>query len=206
MRPVVEKMRPPRALYCAFPLGRPLGKPLDESFQRDVLVRALALTERSDGPVLEDYPEIVEATDQPIACTLPPRFDASDSPAVDEARGLRRAYDRASSARGITAVGRVVDADGVPDALQSLSDIAAGAPWDSMGSDHHVLLARCHDIRTYYEEAALELVTAVPEARALEAWFFDETEAGKVFIAARDAVREQGAPRAVWSLMVPAPR
>ncbi|MFZ1491711.1 MAG: selenoprotein B, partial [Ilumatobacteraceae bacterium] len=56
-RSVVERMRPPRALYCDFPLGRPLGKPGDATFQLDVLAEAFALLDAPSGPALADYPE-----------------------------------------------------------------------------------------------------------------------------------------------------
>ena len=38
---VVERTQPPRALWCDFPLGRPLGKPQDPEFQHDVLALSL---------------------------------------------------------------------------------------------------------------------------------------------------------------------
>jgi len=56
--PQVEKTRPPRALMLPFMLGRPLGEPNDAPFQRRVLLQALRLLERTDGPViLEHFPE-----------------------------------------------------------------------------------------------------------------------------------------------------
>ena len=42
----------PRALWVPFMLGRPFGAPGDSAFQRRVLVSALQLLTRSDGPVL----------------------------------------------------------------------------------------------------------------------------------------------------------
>ena len=68
-------------------------------------------------------------------------------------------------------------------------------------------IATCHDIRTYYEEAALELATeTVPGARAAEAWFFERTEAGKTVLATRAAMKDQGAPFPVWFYMAPGHR
>jgi hypothetical protein len=58
VRAQAEKTRPPRALWTAAPLGRPVGEPSDPAFQLRVLRAALALLERTDGPViLEDFPE-----------------------------------------------------------------------------------------------------------------------------------------------------
>lgn len=58
IRPQTENTRPPRALWVPFELGRPFGPPSDPIFQRRVLLAALRLLERQDGPVLlEDFPD-----------------------------------------------------------------------------------------------------------------------------------------------------
>jgi len=204
---VVERMQPARALFCEFPLGRPLGKPADADFQHDVLARAFAMLDAPVGPVLEVHPEILVADETPLSCSLPPRFDPSLPAAVDEANGLRKAFDRAFERRGMTSVGRSVDADGVPGALQILDEIANGAAWKEAGIPGGNTTALCHDIRTYYEEAALELVDGPPpDGRAAEAWYFETTEAGRTVMAARAAIKEQGAPHPVWFYMAPGHR
>ena len=204
---VVERMHPPRALFCDFPLGRPLGKPSDSDFQHGVLSRAFALLAAETGPVLASHPEIIEADETPLSCSLPPRFDPSLPAAVDEANGIRKAYDRARERTGVTSVGRVVDADGVPGALQVLVDIANGTHWKEANIPGGTTIGVCHDIRTYYEEAALELVDGtVPGGRAAEAWYFESTEAGRAVLAARAAIKEQDAPFPVWFYMVPGHR
>jgi len=206
MKEVAEKMTPPRALYCEFPLGRPLGRPDDLALQRDVLDRALALLDATE-PVLETYPLVIESDEVPLACALPPRFDPSLPPAVDEARGLRAAYDRSLDARGVTAVGRAIDADSVADALDVLHQWAGGASWKENPLPGLITVAVCHDIRSYYTEAALQLATGpTPGGRAVEAWFYEETEAGKTMMAARAALQEQGAPFPFWFYMAPGHR
>ena len=87
---VVERTQPPRALWCDFPLGRPLGKPQDPEFQHDVLARAFALLDAESGPVLEHHPEVIKADETPMSCQIPPAFDAEASAAVQELRGLRK--------------------------------------------------------------------------------------------------------------------
>ena len=58
VRAQAEKTRPPRAMWTTSQLGRPLGEPGDPAFQRRVLMAALSLLERTDGPViLEDFNE-----------------------------------------------------------------------------------------------------------------------------------------------------
>ena len=207
VRSVVERMRPPRVLHCEFPLGRPLGRPADPAFQHDVLRRAFALLERDAGPVLEDHPEVIVADEEPISCALPPRFDPELPAAVDEARGLRKAYDRALARRGVSSVGRAVDPDGVPEALAVLQEIVGGAHWKSVEIPGKNTFAVAHDIRTYYEEAALELVDGPPPGgRQAEAWFFEKTEAGKLILQARQAIKKQDAPQPVWFYMAPGHR
>ena len=203
---VVERMRPPRSLYCEFPLGRPLGKPEDPAFQLDVLRRGLALLD-AEAPIIETHPEVIESDETPMACRLPPRHDPSAPPAVDEARGLRAAYDRAVAKRGVTAVGRVLDAAAIPDALGVLHAWAEGSDWRETPLPGKNTVAVCHDIRAYYDEAALELVTGPPPGgRAAEAWFFEQTAAGRTLLAARKSLEAQGAPFPFWFYMAPAHR
>ena len=57
MREHTEIVRPPRALWVTFELGRPLGIPDDAPFQRRVVEAALRLLARTDGPLIADYPE-----------------------------------------------------------------------------------------------------------------------------------------------------
>ncbi len=208
VRAMAEKVAPPRALHCEFPLGRPLGKPNDAEFQHDVIARAFALLDEPSGPVLVDHPETIpDAEDQPLSCSLPPRYDPDLPAAVDEARGIRKAYDRVLERRGATSVGRVIDADGVPDALAVFHQISEGAKWDEVGIPGEIPIAVCHDIRTYYEEAAIELAdTPDPGGRQIESWFFDQTEAGKTIMAARKAIADQGAPFPIWFYMSPGQR
>ena len=203
---VVERMSPPRALYCEFPLGRPLGKPSDAVFQREVIERGLDLLGASE-PVLATYPEVVESDETPLVCSIPPRYDPDVPPSVDEAQGLRAAYDRALAARGTTSVGRAIDAESVPAALEVLHQWATGASWEDVALPGKNTVAVSHDIRTYYEEAAMELVAgSTPGGRAAEAWFFEETEAGRTVMAARTALKDQEAPFPFWFYMAPAHR
>ncbi len=196
----------PRALYCEFPLGRPLGKPSDVAFQRDVLDKALALLD-AEGPVLETYLGVIETDETPMVCDMPPRFDPDQPPAVDEARGLRSAWERACAARGVTDVGRVLDAETIPAALDVLHAWAEGTPWKERPLPGINTVAVCHDIRAYYEEAGTQLVTGpAPTGRSAEAWFFETTEAGKTILAARRALQSQEAPFPFWFYMAPANR
>ena len=82
IREQTAAIKPPRALWVPFMLGRPFGAPNDAAFQRRVLAALLGLFERADGPVLEDYPEDApgEAADA--------ESEALDAPAVAVAPGF----------------------------------------------------------------------------------------------------------------------
>ncbi len=206
MREVAERIAPPRTLYCEFPLGRPLGHPGDVEFQTDVITRGLALLDSSES-VFETHPVVIESDETPMSCTIPPRFDPNLPAAVDEAQGLRAAYDRAVAKRGVTSVGRVLGPDEIPAALGVLHQWAEGTPMADAELPGKNTVAVAHDIRTYYEEAAMELATGpTPGGRAAEAWFFEATEAGKTMLAARAAMKEQEAPFPFWFYMAPAHR
>ncbi len=52
---VTRKVRPPRALFVPFRFGYPLGKPHDPALQREIILAALRLLERTDLPVYEEF-------------------------------------------------------------------------------------------------------------------------------------------------------
>jgi hypothetical protein len=205
VRGQTERLHPPRALHCEFPLGRPLGKPGDPAFQRRVIDAAFALLGAPAGPVLVDFPEvIVDRADEPLSCPLPPRHDPSLPEAVDEAMALRAAYERRRAATGRTFVGRAVDADHVPDAVAAFIRVADGAPWEQVWREAGFSAPPPQvqsDVRAYYEEAAMELADHVPQARSAESWFYRHTAAGRVMRRAQHALRAAGYP--YWFFFLP---
>ena len=201
-------MQPPRALYCEFPLGRPLGTPGDAALQCNVLLAAFALLDAPAGPVLADFPDVIALDDAtPLACSIPPRFDASLHPAVDESTALRAAYNRTRAARGgATSVGRTIDADGIPELVGALVKIVEGTPWTEAGLPGDPVSA-AHDLRSYYEEASIALLDGdAPDPGGAEAWFYQETEAGKTLLEARRKMGEAKAPFSLWFYMARATR
>lgn len=204
-RNAAELIGPPRGLYCEFPLGRPLGRPLDAAFQRSVLDAAFALLPRTEGPTIEDFGVVIEdAADEPLSCPIPPALDPNEPAAVAEARALRSAYDRGVARIGTTQVGRVVDADGIPEALRAFVAVADGAAWNSVeyvGGDPTTLLM---DIRAYYEEVALGLSDDVPAARAGESWYYRKTSTGQLMQRFLAAVKESDPPFPGTFYVVPA--
>jgi hypothetical protein len=202
-----QRARPPRALYCEFPLGRPLGRPGDPAFQHAVLEAAFGLLDVpcAEVPVLAHYPQVIPDTgDEPLACALPPRFDSTVHPAVDEARGMLDAWHRSlRMAEGRTSFGKVLSVEGIGPALDAFVEVARGKRWEEVGPVADPVAAAT-DIRNLYEEAAVALAEHTPAARQAEAWFFAYTEAGKVLLAAQRAMKatNQGG----WFLLVPLTR
>ncbi|MEM7412679.1 MAG: hypothetical protein AAF430_20780 [Myxococcota bacterium] len=189
-RAAAERIGPPRGLYCEFPLGRPLGHPLDAAFQRRVLDAAFGLLPRRTATI-EGFDTVIEdEVDAPLVCPIPPRLDAHEPAPVGEARGLRGAYDRGVARIGHSQVGRVVDADAIPEAIRAFVEVAEGAAWnevDYAGGNATTLLM---DIRAYYEEAALGLSDHVPAARASETWYYQKTAMGDLVRRYYAAVKE----------------
>ena len=191
-------------LHCEFPLGRPLGMPGDAAFQERVLLAAFGLLPRTDVPVLVDFPETVEdRSDEPLACALPLRQDPNAHPAVDEALGLRAAYERQRSAKGTTNVSRLGGAERIAELVGVFVRIVDGAPWDQVGLDASQIGQAALDIRAYYEEAALALVDHVPGARQAEAWIYQTTQTGAILRQAQRIMREADAPRPAWFGLMP---
>ena len=52
---ITAKIRPPRALSVPYTLGYPLGEPNNPQLQTAILRQLLALLERDDVPVLEEF-------------------------------------------------------------------------------------------------------------------------------------------------------
>ena len=175
-------------------MGRPLGKPGDSEFQHDVLKAVFDLMDAEEGPVLRDYPETIEdASAAPLSCKIPPREDSGGHEAIDEALGLKPAYERSLADSGRTNVGRMVDgADGIPGLLECFVKVADGTSWKEAGFPNKNLLEASKDIMSYYEEAAVELAGHVPEARAAETWFFTQTAAGQLLKDVRKKLMDDG--------------
>ncbi len=199
MHEVAARMPIPRGLYCQFPLGRPLGKPRDPEFQHEVLRAAFGLLDATE-PTLATYPVVIEdEVDVALACPMPARLDPSLPAAVDEMRGLRKAFDRASG--GIRAA---VDPDVVEAALRGFTRVADDAtPWDQAEIPDNPVTAGLV-IRGYYEQAAAGLSEHVPGARSAESWFAQQTVTGKMLHRAQQAMKDAGAPQPFWFYVLPA--
>ena len=204
IRAQLEGTAAPRGLYCNFPLGRPLGRPNDAEFQHHVLWQALSMVDRVSEQTIEDFPDtIIDDGETALACPLPPRHDPDAHPAVDEALGIRGAYDRAVSDWGnAVGTGRTVDADQIPEAVGAFARCAEGTHWKKAGIPG--IPARvAQDIRGYYEMAAIALADHTPEAYEATRWFFHKTLAGKAILDSREAIKNAGETRDKWHFLAP---
>ena len=176
VREHTETIRPPRALWVTFELGRPFGIPDDAPFQRRVLDAALALFARTDGPLIADYPEAVEEeadlTGWACPINLAPQSTETLGAEIDR---LAVWYDRAVTARKRTTVG--VSGLDMPAAGEIISTALGGTLPPAQA-----LKGAIDDLKAYYLEAA----SAFPDpgtAKTRKAWFWEETIFAKGLLA-----------------------
>ena len=93
----------------------------------------------------------------------------------------------------------------IPAAIEAFIRISEGTPWAEAGIPG-LPMRVSHDIRSYYETAALAMVDHAPAAWASTRWFLDQTETGKVMMAARQAMQDQDAPQPMWFYLIPGDR
>ncbi len=194
VRAQAEKTRPPRALWTTSQLGRPLGEPGDASFQRRVLLAALGLLERTDGPVIlqdfnEDPPGWRDTPDwRPPALATP--TDPPEAPDVwaaafgDELSALMPLWRTAQARFGRTTVGLSFQAPGTWPrfATHFLAGELPTVP--ELDTPALALRMLCDDIKALYGEA-VQAEGPPPSARQIDEWFWRQTVAGQLLIALR---------------------
>lgn len=200
IREQTAAIKPPRALWVPFMLGRPFGAPGEPHFQRRVLRALLGLFEVSAGPMLEDFPEDAPAADgQESGFACPVSFAAPSGGANglagkmhEEIAQLATWYDLAKRRRGRTTVG--VFGATVEEAARHVASYLNGAPQSPPVPEWSAGIAvkrACDDVKAYYYEA----VAAQPgnlDAKAIERWFWVETAAAQALLAIRDYCLKSG--------------
>lgn len=192
--PQVEKTRPPRALMTPFMLGRPFGEPNDAAFQRRVLVQALNLLTRDDGPVIlehfpDDNPSWFDRPGWQPAVTLNRPTSPSDAKAWESAFRaelalVRPAWERFKTRFGRTTVGLSgLDVDGWPAfAAQFFDGALPTVPLHETAALSLRFLV--DDIKALYGEA-VQADGGPPSARQVDSWFWRDTVAGQLLLALR---------------------
>lgn len=203
IRPHTEAIKPPRALWVPFDLGRPLGVPNDAEFQTRVLLSVLKLLEESSGPVLRDFAEDVPDTregDVIWACPVNlarQKIDLSDADALraafkKETVELRSWYDLALKKNQRTTVGvSGMEINQIVEFIGAFIDGVPANPRDDI-SLAYLLNFAVDDLKAYYYEAATaQPGSASPTADELDGWFWGDTFAAKVLLAVKDRCSHQ---------------
>jgi hypothetical protein len=214
-----EIIRPPRALWVPFELGRPLGPPDNAAFQRRVLLALMSLFEVRDGPRLEDFSEDEPETSDEIsvlACPVDFTQTAVESGETDQLKAafqsemaaMRTWYDMAVAKRQRTTVGvSGIDLEGLGDFIYAFVE---GTEPDNPRDDiplAYTLKFAVEDLQSYY----IEGVTAQPgqgsaSGKVLKDWFWRETAAGKVLLALKkvcEASKDEGMSQMGAHFLVP---
>jgi hypothetical protein len=200
------RIRPPRALWVPFDLGRPFGAPNEPAFQSEVLRAALALLARDDGPViLEDFPKDApgqgEAGMEGMACPIPLRRPATRDPfgmreqVMSEINQLAPWREVFLAKRGHSIVG--VSKMSIDEAVTALVSILETGRVDGLPDDELGFCLRyaSEDLRNWYIEAASARPGGAASARQLADWFWGETSAGALILALHPACLASGNPQ-----------
>jgi hypothetical protein len=195
IREHTEFIRPPRALWVPFELGRPLGWPDNSNLQKKVLISALMLLEAAEGPLLVDFPDGDETlssvpNSEPAVWACPINLQAAFKRETDaekslsafkrEIASLRPWYDLSVERRGRTALGLFN-----PDTASNLlASYAFGKPTEipiQNLSLAEALRLAAQDIKAFYFEAVIARPGAVlPDSAAFRKWFWNDTAAGQM--------------------------
>ncbi|MCJ7686563.1 MAG: selenoprotein B, partial [Desulfobacteraceae bacterium] len=191
IKPHTETIKPPRALWVSFDMGRPFGEANDAEFQTRVLTAAFKLLDEKEVPVLEDFPEDASymTEDGPWACPVnlePLDEDLSEEEKLisafkSEMNQMRNWYDLALEKRGRTTVG--VSGVDLEDLADFISAFLSGPFPENPNPDFrlpHTLNLATDDLKAFYMEA----ITAQPGPTGtpdqLADWFYGQTAAGKL--------------------------
>jgi len=201
IREHTETIRPPRALWVPFELGRPLGATENPAFQRRVLLAALELLDAPQGPLLVDFPdeapEEARGRDKDLeGWSCPVSFAPEIRHETDmerlrlsfrrEVAELRPWYDLSLIKRDRTAVVEF----GPESASEFLGSFAVGEKPVLPQADLSIATAlrlAAQDLKAFYFEAATARPgSASPSSGEFNRWFWQETAAGRILKAVKE--------------------
>ncbi|MEM8922293.1 MAG: hypothetical protein AAGD35_02250 [Actinomycetota bacterium] len=201
VRPQTERVRPPRALWVPFALGRPLGAAGDPAFQTEVLRAAFALLDTATEPTIADYPldAPTEAGPGQWSCPLSLAVDPDESMVgrlLAEVDRLRPWAAETRRRRGRTLFGASgASPDQVDEVAVALAAVATSGevtvppPGEVDWAFDMPLLLRhlADDLRGFYHEGVAARPGAdAPNHDALNDWIFGGTVFGEVLTAVAD--------------------
>jgi hypothetical protein len=179
----IEKIRPPRALWVPFELGRPLGACVNgNDFQKNVLKRAFELLERNSGPViLEDFDQEDPGSIIDSSWRAPDLSGASS--VATEIKLLLPLWEKKNARRKSMVGLSNLSIDQAADYLVRFdTDTPAVNPNDQMSNLLRMRFC-ADDIKAYYMEAALAKGTHA--SMQVGSWFWKETQAAATLIGIR---------------------
>ncbi|MBV9828972.1 MAG: hypothetical protein JO001_25395 [Alphaproteobacteria bacterium] len=194
IRPQAENTKPPRTLWVPFELGRPFGPPRDPAFQKRVMLTALRVLERDDGPVLiEDFTDddprsVPDPAWQPpfmAAAVAAGPGDSLASRLEAEILSLQGAHQRwmAQYRRSTVGLGGLA----IADCARYIGDWLRGqeppSPRDGFSAPLMLRFA-VDDLKAFCLEGATA-GDARPSSRQLGDWFWNETATGEALHALR---------------------
>ncbi|OED34995.1 hypothetical protein AB833_31555 [Chromatiales bacterium (ex Bugula neritina AB1)] len=192
VREHIEAIKPPRALWLDFPMGRPMGKPNDPGYQLQVIRAAFALLDSATGPVLEDFPDIIPVKDGRMGYALPVEYvlekaDIGDTDQLAaqveaEIESLRSAYNAAVAARGRTTFG--ASGLAIDELVSYIATFVNGIkPRSPRRGVPPIPLLKLvvEDLAAYYTEARTHR-DSLDDFELLGKWFWEETRAGRLLL------------------------
>lgn len=181
----LEKIRPPRALWVPFELGRPCGPPSDPEFQRNLLLQALELVSSCDKPTLQQFD-----TDDPRSKAdkswQPPDTQGSQN-IVAETEALKAAYQRSCVRHSRTSFG--VAKVPVQELAELFDTVYETREFKSIREDVSARLMfrlAIDDLKSYYIESALD-GRSRPCSEQIYHWLWKETLLGQQIQTLREA-------------------
>ena len=183
-----EAVRPPRALWVPYALGRPLGSGDDPDFQKDVIRAALGMLSTAREPTIEDYlveaPQEADSGEWACPVSFPPKDDGSLRSRLEAE--IARLQPWAAETRRVRGGRSLFGASGAnPDQVEvvasALSELAEQGNMHKAPSgivdwkfDMPLLVRHlADDLRTFYHEAvASQPGPESPSHDALNDWIF----------------------------------
>ena len=187
VREHAEKVRPPRALWVPYALGRPFGVPNDPTVQTRVLRQALELLEAPSGPVLVDSQDPADHVAEEVAWVCPVSFARGQTDdenlsarVIREMADLRPWYDIGLERRGRTTVGLAsLPINESSDWLTRYVATQESRGISAQTSEVDSLRWSVGDFKSFYLEAATAQPGSDP-ADQLERWFWQDTAGGEL--------------------------
>ena len=206
VREHIVAMRPPRALWVPFELGRPFGAPGDAALQTRVLREALELLDaESREPLLRDFSEVGNAAQADPDWQPPPDSNYANPGA--EVAGLLPAWQSFTERSGRSSFG--ISGFTPAEALEYIERYESPEPMPNPKGMAKVSRARfaIEDIKAFYVEAAIA-GGGHPSSRQLQDWFWQQTRAGAMILEFQDRARssEDRALETISHSLVPAER